>query len=29
MEARTTLLAFMKGQELPQVIKAAGVTQAT
>jgi NTE family protein len=29
MDARTTLLAFMKGQELPRVITAAGVTQAT
>ncbi|HEY5102894.1 MAG TPA: hypothetical protein VII70_08935, partial [Steroidobacteraceae bacterium] len=29
MEARTTLLAFMKGEALPSVITAAGVTQAT
>jgi NTE family protein len=29
MEARTTLLAFMKGEPLPSVITAAGVTQAT
>jgi NTE family protein len=29
MEARTTLLAFMKGEPLPSLITAAGVTQAT
>jgi len=29
MEARATLLAFMKGEALPAVITAAGVTQAT
>jgi NTE family protein len=29
MEARATLLAFMKGEALPSVITAAGVTQAT
>ena len=29
MEARTTLLAFMKGEKAPSVVRAAGVTQAT
>jgi NTE family protein len=29
MEARMTLLAFMQGEALPDVIKAAGITQAT